>query len=130
VRASSAILWLRVEGLAVLLLSLLLYAQHGLGWFLFALLLLVPDLSMTGYLAGPRWGALSYNLFHTYTAPLLLAAAGLSLQHTALTSVALIWSAHIGLDRMLGYGLKLPSGFKDTHLGVQSDPAPGLTRTA
>lgn len=108
----------------------MLYSQHGLGWLVFVLLLLVPDLSMAGYLAGPRWGALSYNLFHTYTAPLLLAAAGLSLRHPALAAVALIWSAHIGLDRMLGYGLKLPSGFRDTHLGIQGDPAPGLVRPA
>jgi hypothetical protein len=107
----------------------MLYAQHGLGWLLFALLLLAPDLSMIGYLAGARWGALSYNLFHTYTAPLLVAAVGLSLEHTSVIAVALIWSAHIGLDRMLGYGLKLPSGFRDTHLGVQSDPALGLART-
>ena len=72
---------------------------------------------MIGYLGGPRRGALLYNLFHTYSAPLLLAAAGLFLGHASLISLALIWSAHIGLDRMLGYGLKLPSGFKDTHLG-------------
>jgi hypothetical protein len=32
-------------------------------------------------------------------------------------SVALIWLAHIGFDRALGYGLKYKAGFGFTHLG-------------
>jgi hypothetical protein len=109
--------WLRAEGFAVLLLSTLLYAQHGGGWLLFALLLLAPDLSLAGYAVGPETGARVYNLFHSYTLPLLLAAAALALGHALLVAIALVWTSHIGLDRMLGYGLKLPSGFHDTHLG-------------
>ena len=66
--------------------------------------------------AGPRIGAVVYNAFHSYVGPALLAAvcllAGLS------TAVPLIWAAHIGFDRALGYGLKYASGFSDTHLGV------------
>lgn len=110
-------LWLRIEGLVVLLLSLLLYAQYGRGWLFFALLLLLPDLSMIGYLAGTRTGALLYNLVHTYSASLLLAAMAVLFHQNTSLSVALIWSAHIGMDRMLGYGLKLPTSFQDTHLG-------------
>jgi hypothetical protein len=109
--------WLRTEGFAVLLLSTFLYAQHGSGWLLFALLLLAPDLSLAGYAAGAEIGARVYNLFHSYTLPLLLAAAALALVHALLLAIALIWVAHIGLDRMFGYGLKLPTGFHDTHLG-------------
>jgi hypothetical protein len=116
------VLWLRAEGLAVLLLSLVLYAEHGRGWLLLFGLLLAPDLSMIGYLGGPRPGALVYNLFHTYTAPLLLATAALPLQQPLLISLSLIWSAHIGMDRCLGYGLKLPGGFRDTHLGRIGKP--------
>lgn len=123
-----------MEGLGVLVLSLVLYAQHGRGWWLFALLLLAPDLSMVGYLRGPRVGAQVYNLFHTYTAPLLLATVGVGLDHSLLIALALTWSAHIGMDRVLGYGLKLPSGFKDTHLGRigagLDQAAPDLVRTA
>jgi hypothetical protein len=108
---------LRAEGLAVFGLSVLLYRLHAGAWLLFALLFLAPDLSMAGYAAGPRSGALVYNLMHTYLGPILLASYGV-LAHAALAeSLALIWSAHIGLDRVLGYGLKYAAGFKDTHLG-------------
>lgn len=109
--------WLRLEGLAALLVSALLYARSGHGWLLFAALFLVPDLSMLGYLRGPAAGALSYNLVHTYAAPLALAGLGLLLGQPLMTALALIWTAHIGFDRALGYGLKRPTGFHDTHLG-------------
>ncbi|CAN5622679.1 DUF4260 domain-containing protein [soil metagenome] len=114
---SRPILWLRGEGLAVLLLSFALYSQHETGWLTFVVLFFVPDLAMLGYLSGPRTGALLYNLAHTYTAPVLLASAGLIAQNALLIPLALIWSAHIGLDRMLGYGLKMDTAFQDTHLG-------------
>jgi len=115
--SSPARSWLRAEGLAVLLFSILLYAQFGRGWLFFVLLLLVPDVSMLGYAAGAHTGALAYNLVHSYVAPLLLAGAALLLDQGTALMLALIWSAHIGMDRALGYGLKLPSGFQDTHLG-------------
>lgn len=109
--------WLRAEGASVFLISVLLYAQHGGSWFLFVLLFLLPDLSLAGYLRGARLGAVVYNVFHTYTVPLLVGAAAAALEHSLLFSLALVWSAHIGLDRALGYGLKLATGFRDTHLG-------------
>lgn len=114
---SSSSRWLRLEGLAAFLVSALLYARTGHGWPLFAVLLLAPDLSMLGYLRGPAVGALLYNLAHTYAASLALATLGLLLGRPLLTALALIWTAHIGLDRALGYGLKRPTGFHDTHLG-------------
>lgn len=115
--------WLRAEGLAVLLLSLLLYGELGRGWLPFVALLLLPDLSIAGYLAGARIGALAYNTAHTYTVPLLLAGAALLGEQETLLAVALVWSAHIGMDRALGYGLKLPTAFQDTHLGPIGRPA-------
>jgi hypothetical protein len=108
---------LRTEGAVVAAMSVLLYALHGGSWVLFVLLLLVPDLSMLGYLAGPRVGAAVYNVFHTYALPSVVAAYGLLGGSMASIAVALIWFAHIGMDRMLGYGLKYSSGFKDSHLG-------------
>lgn len=110
--------WLRVEGLAALGASVALYASVGGSWLVFALLFLAPDLSMLGYIGGRKAGATAYNLVHTYTAPLALVGAGLLLGASGLPQVALIWTAHIGFDRALGYGLKLPSGFHDTHLGT------------
>ena len=98
------------------MLSMLLYWLNGGSWILFVLLLLAPDLSMLGYLAGSRIGAAIYNAFHTYALPVILAAYGLLEGSSLAVSMALIWLAHIGVDRLLGYGLKYASGFKVTHL--------------
>jgi hypothetical protein len=107
--------WLRLEGLAVLALAVLLYELGGHSWLLFAALFLVPDLSFAAYLAGPRVGAAGYNLAHSYVGPVLVAALALLTGRPPVA--ALVWAAHIGFDRALGYGLKYPSGFGDTHLG-------------
>lgn len=110
-------IWLRAEGLAVLSASLWLYAQHGQSWGMLALLFLAPDLSFAAYLVGPRLGAIVYNFAHTYALPLasglVLAASG----NADKLPLLLIWTAHIGFDRALGYGLKYPTGFGSTHLG-------------
>ncbi len=82
---------------------------------MFAALFFAPDVSFAGCLAGPRFGAAIYNVAHSYLGPLILAATLLSLG-TGLT-VALVWIAHVGFDRALGYGLKYPTAFGDTHLG-------------
>jgi len=112
-------LLLRLEGLLVVAVAAALYAGTGAGWGLFAALFLVPDLSLLGYLAGPRAGAAAYNAAHTSVGPLLLgAAAWLGLLPSGALPLALIWAAHIGLDRALGYGLKLGAGFRHTHLGL------------
>jgi len=108
--------WLRVEGLAAFAVAVALFARSGGNWRLFALLFLAPDLSMLAYLRGPAAGALGYNLVHTYTAPAVLAALGFAGLSWAMP-VALIWAAHIGFDRALGYGLKHRTGFGFTHLG-------------
>ena len=85
---------------------------------LFAVLFLTPDLSFFGYLAGPRVGAWAYNLAHGLIGPLLLAATGGLTGDGLSIALALIWLAHIGFDRALGYGLKSPDGFGVTHLGL------------
>jgi len=106
---------LRVEGLVVLALSVIFYTVEGGTWWLYLLLLFAPDLSMVGYLAGTRIGALCYNVAHTYVLPLALLAVGLLTTQTLLVQLALIWLSHIGLDRVLAYGLKYPTAFRDTH---------------
>ena len=109
---------LRLEGLIVLIGCLIVYQHHASeGWGLFALLFFVPDLGMVGYLAGPRVGAASYNALHSYLVPVIIGAFYLSGVAIALAG-ALIWAAHIGFDRMLGFGLKYPEGFAHTHLGA------------
>lgn len=86
-------------------------------WLLFAVLVLVPDLSMLGYLLGPRIGAAAYNAAHMLVGPAILAVLGLAAGNDPATWIAIIWLFHVAFDRALGYGLKLPTGFRDTHLG-------------
>jgi hypothetical protein len=109
--------WLRAEGLAALTLATLAYGHFHLPWLWFGVLLLAPDLSMFAYLGGSRAGAFAYNLAHTYVFALVPVATGLLTGQRVALGVGLIWCAHIGLDRALGYGLKLPEGFGQTHLG-------------
>ena len=109
--------FLRLEGLAAVALSAVFYARTGASWWLFAALWLSPDLSMLGYLGGPKLGARIYNAIHSYVTPATLAVTALLLKSPALLPYALIWMNHIGADRLLGYGLKYPEGFKFTHLG-------------
>ncbi len=106
----------RLEGGVMLALGVVAYAWLGQSWLLFGLLLLAPDLAMLGYLRSTAVGTLTYNLAHTYVAPALLALLGLALGPLGF-GLAAIWTAHIGIDRLLGYGLKLGSGFEHTHLG-------------
>ena len=108
---------LRLEGLAAFATALALYVHAGLSWPAFALFFLAPDLAMLAYLLGPRAGALGYNLAHTYVFALLLALTGFFAGVPVAAAGGLIWAAHIGFDRALGYGLKYPTGFGDTHLG-------------
>jgi hypothetical protein len=108
---------LRLEGAAAFATAIGLYGHAGFSWLAFAVLFLAPDLAMVAYLAGPRAGALAYNLAHTYALALLVALAGFAFGSPLALALALIGVAHIGFDRMLGYGLKYASGFGDTHLG-------------
>jgi len=108
---------LRLEALALLLMALALYARMAGDWWLFAKLFLVPDVSFAAYLFGSHAGAIGYNAAHSTTGPLALGMAALALDQPLVLAVALIWLAHVGFDRMLGYGLKYASGFSDTHLG-------------
>jgi hypothetical protein len=107
---------LRVEGGVVLAFSVFLYWQAHAGWLLFAVLFLAPDLSMLGYLRNVRVGAAVYNAVHTLTVPLLLLLYAVATKRLLPVPYALIWTAHIGVDRLLGFGLKYPTHFKDTHL--------------
>ena len=108
---------LRLEGLALLAGMTLLYAIWDGSWWIYAILFLAPDLSFLGYLGGPRIGAYVYNAAHSYLAPMGLMTTGFALASPLTLSLAMIWLAHIGFDRALGYGLKYSLGFGFTHLG-------------
>ena len=108
---------LRLEGLTLFIGMTMLYAVWGGSWWVYAVLFLVPDLSFAGYLAGPRFGAVIYNAAHSYMAPMTLMTLGFGNASPLTLSIAMIWLAHIGFDRTLGYGLKYQAGFGFTHLG-------------
>ncbi len=109
--------WLRAEGFAVLAAGFAGFVFLGLPWWAFLLLLIVPDVSMIGYLRGPRVGAIVYNVAHDVLTGAALAGLGLALGSVPLAAVGAILVGHSGMDRMMGYGLKLPTSFQDTHLG-------------
>lgn len=109
--------WLRLEGAALLLTSLVAYHWQLGSWTSFAWLVLAPDISLLAYLGGPSIGARVYNLAHALVAPLFLAMYGIAVGRSDVLPYAIAWTAHIGLDRLLGLGLKYPSAFSDTHLG-------------
>jgi len=110
--------FLRSEGLVLFVASIAAFFG-GLdeAWWLVPALLFLPDVAMIGYARSSRAGALAYNLAHSYPAPALVGACALLADSTAGQGVALVWFAHIGMDRALGYGLKYDTDFTDTHLG-------------
>jgi hypothetical protein len=109
--------WLRLEGLAAFGAGLVLFAVSGGNWLFFVPLLLLPDISMLGYLAGPRVGAVSYNLVHNWSVGFVLLGLGMWLDSPAILLLAAVLIAHVGMDRALGYGLKSWHAFTETHLG-------------
>ena len=120
---------LRVEGLAILLIATLAFVELdgssalSLRWWWLAPIFFAPDLSMLGYVLGPRIGSVLYNAAHNYAAPLVIGAFAFHSLDRASFALCLLWIAHIGFDRALGYGLKYASGFSDTHLGRIGKPA-------
>lgn len=108
---------LRLEGLVIFLAATVAFFTDGGTWWLYLVLFLVPDLAFLAYPAGERIGAMVYNALHTLTLPVLLLLGGWLAGQPLLLHIALIWLAHIGIDRAVGYGLKYPSGFGHTHLG-------------
>jgi Domain of unknown function (DUF4260) len=107
---------LHVEGAAIFGIALYFYFTGHYRWWLFAVLFLLPDLFVLGYLKNAKWGSAAYNSVHTLTGPLLLLSVAMVFGTAQYIPYALIWFAHIGIDRTLGYGLKYPTFFKDTHL--------------
>ena len=109
--------WLRAEGMAALVGGLWGWLALGAPWPLFVVLLLVPDVSMVGYLKGTHAGAISYNIVHNWATGGLVLGLGAALAAPALVFAGIILIAHVGMDRLFGYGLKYPTSFQDTHLG-------------
>jgi Domain of unknown function (DUF4260) len=108
---------LALEGAAIGIAAISAYWMLSGPALLFALLILAPDIAMLGYFAGPRAGSVIYNAVHHLALPVLALCAGwIFAAPPLLMHVLLIWIAHIGMDRAVGYGLKYPTAFKETHM--------------
>ena len=108
---------LKLEELAQLLLAVFVFAHLPFAWWMLPATFLLPDLSMLGYLAGPRVGAVSYNLVHHKALAIAVGLAGWMLGLPVLMLAGTVLLFHSSFDRLLGYGLKYSTGFQDTHLG-------------
>jgi len=111
------IIFQRLEAGLLFLASIYFYHHLHFNFFLFILLLLSFDIFMAGYLVSNKVGAFTYNLGHSLFLPLLVLIIGFAGDNRILIGTSLIWFAHIGFDRALGYGLKFTTDFRDTHLG-------------
>lgn len=109
--------WLRLEGAAAFIAGLALYGWLGGSWLLVLPLLLLPDLSAIGYLRGPRLGAFTYNVVHNWALGLAVLGLAVATNSVPIAIAGAILVAHVGMDRAVGYGLKLSTSFHDTHLG-------------
>jgi Domain of unknown function (DUF4260) len=109
--------WLRAEGIAAFVAGAAAWLALGAPWPWFVILLLAPDISVAGYLRGPHAGAIAYNVAHNWAVGGLVLGLGLWMDVPGLALAGVLLVAHTGLDRALGYGLKYPTGFSDTHLG-------------
>ena len=109
--------WLQAEGAATFAIGLAAFLWLGLPWYAFALLLLVPDLSLFGYVRGPRTGAIVYNLVHDLATGVVVFGLGVASGIVPIAAAGAVLVAHSGMDRVAGYGLKFPTAFGDTHLG-------------
>ncbi len=109
--------WLRLEGAAAFIAGIALYGWLGGSWLIVLPLLLLPDLSMVGYLRNPRLGAITYNIVHNWALGLAVLGVAFAVDSVPLAIAGAVLIAHVGMDRAAGYGLKLPSSFQDTHLG-------------
>lgn len=112
-----AVRYQRIESLAILLAAGAFYSHQGFNILLFFVFLLAVDVSVLAYIWGKSIGNNIYNLFHSYLVPAGLISAGAITDSRLLLAAGLIWTAHIALDRTLGYGLKEDKGFYYTHLG-------------
>jgi Domain of unknown function (DUF4260) len=108
---------LKLEELAQFTFITLLFYKYNYSWWVFPALILLPDLSMIGYLISPKIGAISYNIFHHKAFAILIYAIGYYFKMEVLEASGLILYAHSSLDRIFGYGLKYTDSFKHTHLG-------------
>ncbi len=109
---------LKLEEAAQFIIATLLFYKMEYAWWVFPVVILLPDLSMIGYLINTKWGAILYNFFHHKALAIFIFILASYLSDNTLKAIALVLYAHSSMDRIFGYGLKFPDSFKNTHLGI------------
>lgn len=120
---------LKFEELAEMLLALFVFAHLSYAWWVLPATFLLPDLSMIGYIAGPRVGAICYNLVHHKALAVAVGVTGWVMGQPLLVLAGTVLLFHSAFDRLLGYGLKYATGFKNTHLGGMGVSQAGVRPT-
>jgi len=113
---------IKLEEVAMFGFSIYLFAITSFNWWIFPVLILLPDLGMIGYSINTRFGAITYNLTHHKGIAMVALVAGWHLQMPELHLMGIILFGHASMDRVFGYGLKYPDNFKHTHLGQLNQP--------
>jgi len=108
---------IKLEEIGLFALGIYFFSQMQYAWWWFLVLILLPDLSMIGYIFGNKIGALCYNVAHHRGIAIILYFVGIYYSNPAIQLSGVILFAHSSMDRMFGYGLKYETGFKYTHLG-------------
>jgi len=107
---------LKSEEVIQFLAAIYLFSQLNFAWWWFPALILIPDVSMIGYLVNPAVGAVLYNVAHHKGLGIVVGILGLMTGNQTLMLAGIILFAHSSMDRMLGYGLKYADSFKHTNL--------------
>lgn len=110
-------LLLNLEDFAEFLFAIFIFSYLDFAWWWFPALLLLPDLSMIGYIFNTKVGAVLYNFFHHKSLGIAVGIAGFASGNQQLMLAGAILFGHSAMDRCFGYGLKYPDSFRSTHLG-------------
>jgi len=109
---------IKTEEAALFVLGVVFFIHLDIAWWWFLVLLLVPDVGMLGYIINTKVGAVTYNIFHHRGIAVILMLLGYYFNNFGMLLAGVMMFSHIAFDRMLGYGLKYPESFKNTHLGT------------
>ncbi len=108
---------IKLEQIALFVFAIFLFSRTDYAWWWFLALILLPDISMLGYLSGPKIGSILYNTFHHQALAIIALCLGWQMEYDWLFLAGIILLGHSSMDRIFGYGLKYPDAFKHTHLG-------------
>ncbi len=109
---------IKVEEVFMFVIAIWAYSQLHFSWWLFMVLILLPDIGMIGYLFNSKVGAITYNICHHKGLAIVIFLIGFYIHIPVIQLIGIILYGHASMDRIFGYGLKYFDNFKHTHLGI------------